>query len=122
MFDRIIIVGIYAEPEPVGGNSNIARQALALQGLGKKIEILTWPHNDSSSGPTPNPNNGNINGIPYLKTLRSTLNFHVVSCPRIWSERVLTKVEWEAAVDWGMAALDRIKPRLVHLQFWQNLW
>ena len=118
----ILIAGSYADPEPVGGNRTIAMQAMALKGLGQHLELLTWPFKDTWKGPTPVLQNGEIAGVPYLEVSRAGMNYHVVACPPIWSERVLTEKEWEAAVEWGMAALDRLQPSLVHLQFWQNLW
>jgi glycosyltransferase involved in cell wall biosynthesis len=121
MSAAILIVGSYADPEPIGGNRVLAVQALTLSQLGERIEVLTWPHNDTWRGPRPD-GTSRLSGIPYTRVERSNLPFHIVECPRIWAERILTESEWEAAVAWAMNALRELQPRLVHHHYWQNLW
>ncbi len=121
MSDPILIVGSYAESEPIGGNRTLALQAFSLSRLGERIEVLTWPHNDTWRGARPD-GASKLAGLPYVCVERANVPFHVVECPPIWAERSLTEMEWETAVAWAMRALEQLQPRLVHHQFWQNLW
>lgn|GEM_PF-2437771 len=118
----ILFVGSYAEPEPIGGNRTLSLQAVNLRALGIPAEIFTWPINDTWRGPVPNVSSLRLAGQPYLHVERWGIPYHVASLPKIWSERILAEKEWGAAVAWGMQALSELRPRLVHQQFWQNLW
>jgi glycosyltransferase involved in cell wall biosynthesis len=119
---RILLIGSFAEPEPVGSNRTLALQAISLRRLGLPVEILTWPLEHTWRGPRPGLEDGRLAGRPYLHIERQGLSYHVVSLPKIWSERVLNEEEWDAAVAWGVRALSVLRPQIVHQQFWQNLW
>jgi glycosyltransferase involved in cell wall biosynthesis len=117
----ILIVGSYADPEPIGGNRTLAMQAIALRELGERVEVLTWPHNDTWRGPLPD-GRSRLAGVPYHYVQREGIGFHVVECPPIWAERSMNNREWGEAVMWGVQALEELRPRILHQQFWQNLW
>jgi glycosyltransferase involved in cell wall biosynthesis len=119
----ILFVSSYADPDPIGHNANIATQARELRRLGWPIEILTWPREHTWTGPRPaDTTSQRLEGMPSVEVERDQIPYRVVSLPDIWSERVMTEGEWEDAVEWGMRALRQIRPQLIHVQFWQNLW
>ena len=100
MLQSILFVTHFAELEPVGSNNLLGGQVLALQEMGYRVEILTWP-SPAWRGPVPDGTSDRLAGVPYLTVERRGRPYHVVAPPRIWSERVLNDEEWEAAVEWG---------------------
>ena len=119
---EVLHVGSFAEPRPRGGNRLLATQLGELGRQGVVTACLTWPIHDTWQGPRPGPDSTLVGGRPWLDVTREGGRYHVVSLPPIWSERVLSEAEWEAAVAWAGAALARLRPRIVHLHYWQNLW
>ena len=98
---RILFVSLYAEPQLVGGNNNVFRQAKSVCEIpGAAVEILTWP----------------------LECEREGLCYRVVGLPKTWQDRILTDSEWDAAVALGVCLLQQIQPTIVHLQHWRGLW
>ena len=118
---KVLFVSLYADPNLVGGNNNVYRQAKALRHtLGVDVEILTWPENDVWSGPLPS-----VEESAKLEPLEwgyQGLNYHVVKLPRKLLERPLGKNDWQQAVEIGCELLRKINPSIVHLQHWRGLW
>lgn len=118
----ILFVTSFSDPAPVGHNRTVVSQAEALAALGWNVEILTWPVETTWTGPRPGEEDGELAGCPYVFSVRSGLPYHVVALPNIWSERFMTDAEWDGAVRWGVRALEQLRPEVVHVQFWQNMW
>ena len=118
----ILFASSFSDPEPEGHNRSVAAQATALATLGRRVEILTWPREHTWRGPRPAGGAATLASMPYVHDVRSGITYHVVSLPGMWAQRVLTPREWEEAVGWGMRALAELRPSLLHVQFWQNLW
>lgn len=123
MSKPILFVSQYVEPNLVGGNNNVYRQAKALKhDLGVNVDILTWPAGgDAWTGPVPA---ASLSGteIPFLTWAYDGLNYHVVQLPEELLGRVLKESEWENAVAIGCELLRKIDPAIVHLQHWRGLW
>ena len=121
---KVLMISRYAEPQLVGGNNNVFRQASSLTAApGIRVEVLTWPFNDRWTGSIPQ--RAATDGppdVPYLLCERAGLTYHVITLPHIWNDRVLTDAEWTAAVDTGMRLLDKLQPSMIHLQHWAGLW
>lgn len=118
---KVLFLSRYVEPESKGSNTNVVRQAHALNKFhGVNVEIITWPHNDLWNGPIPS----HVLEVPPLTVERSGLIYHVFSAPIEWNEdtRVIDDDAWEAAVFYGMQVFSAIKPDLVHLQHRHGLW
>lgn len=119
---RVLFVSQYTDPNLVGGNNNVYRQAKALRhSLGVNLEILTWPVNDHWSGPLPEPIG--TNRFSHRNWSYEGLNYHLVNLPvKFLERRVLSDSDWEQAVEVGRELLEQIKPSVVHLQHWRGLW
>ena len=118
---KILFVSKYADPNPVGGNNNVYRQAKALKHtLGVDVEILTWPEKDDWSGPLPS--GGESAKFVPMEWCYEGLNYHLVKLPIKLLERTLSDRDWEQAVEIGCELLRKINPSIVHLQAWRGLW
>lgn len=118
---KVLFVSQYADPNLVGGNNNVYRQAKALKrDHGVDLEILTWPEDDTWSGPVP-ATGGDGTLIP-LEWDYQGLKFHIIKLPRKFLKRPLDETEWQQAVELGCQLLKKINPSIVHLQHWKGLW
>lgn len=120
---KVLFASRYVDPKPVGGNSNVYRQAKALHDdFGIDLEILTWPDEDLWTGPVP----AQPAAVPALQVVREGLTYHVFTAPLAWNAmvggNVLEPVVWEAAVAYGQRLLASLKPDIVHLQHRHGLW
>ncbi|MDB5174883.1 MAG: glycosyl transferase group 1 [Phycisphaerales bacterium] len=118
--EKILHIGCFADPAPVGSNRLLAAQVLALQQAGVVGEIMTLAGDGHWRGPVPNGQASRLRDIPYLSVSRGDCNYHVFDLPAVWKDRVMTAAEWEAAVDWGKEVLSQIGPSLVHQHYWQS--
>jgi glycosyltransferase involved in cell wall biosynthesis len=115
------MVSRYVEPEALGGNKNVVRQARSLKlEHGINVEILTWPYNDLWRGPVPDKDRGRA--IPPLRVESGGLSYHVINPPDDWNERPMRPGIWENAVEFGLRLLTHLRPDIVHLQHWFGLW
>jgi glycosyltransferase involved in cell wall biosynthesis len=118
---KVLMVSQYADPNLVGGNNNIYRQARALKhALGVNVEILTWPEGDLWAGPLPAA--GKTARFSHMEWSYEGLTYHVVKLPKKLLERVVTESDWREAVETGCELLKKIDPAIVHLQHWRGLW
>lgn len=118
---KVLFVSQYADPELVGGNNNVYRQAKALRhNLDVEIEILTWPENDTWSGPLPTADESAR--FTHMEWDYQGLNYHIVKLPRKLLKRPLGEDDWKQAVEIGCVLLRKINPSIVHLQHWRGLW
>lgn len=120
---KVLFVSRYVDPNPIGGNSNVYRQAKALHDdFGLDLEILTWPDEDLWTGPVP----AQPAAVPALQVVREGLTYHVFTAPPRWNAMVggsvLEPDVWEAAVGYGERLLTSLKPEIMHLQHRHGLW
>lgn len=120
---KVLFVSRYVEPHPIGGNNNVYLQARSLvDTFGIEVEILTWPHKDLWTGPTPTRSNRpNIlsverGGVVY-RVFRAPEEYDVTNGGAVQSESV-----WEKAVELGVQLLSKLTPDIVHLQHRHGLW
>jgi len=121
MSKRTLIVSQYADPNLVGGNNNVNRQANALkQALGLDVEILTCPDGDGWTGPFPSADDSVR--FSCFEWVSQDFNYHIVKLPKTLFERVPNDIDWQLAVEFGIKLLTKINPSIVHLQHWRGLW
>jgi glycosyltransferase involved in cell wall biosynthesis len=59
----------------------------------------------------------------YLVELKSnSITYLMPSLPKGWSARHISNDDWDNAVKWGVALLKKYKPKIIHIQQWQNFW
>jgi glycosyltransferase involved in cell wall biosynthesis len=121
---KILYVSRYVEPNPVGANANVFRQAKYLVDHFENLElgVLTWPVGDLWTGPIPP-----ISTQPDILTVeREGITYHVFSAPDSYDIPAggaeLSEYDWEQAVEYGMQLLSMLKPEIVHLQHRHGLW
>lgn len=121
---KVIYISRYVEPNPVGSNANVFRQAKYIHDYvdNFQLEILTWPKGDLWSGPV-----SSVTARPEVITVeRHGIVYHVFSAPDRYDVpsggAVQSEADWEQAVEYGMQLLSKLKPDIVHLQHRHGLW
>ena len=118
---NILYISSYADPNPVNSNHTSISIVRSLIENGMKVRMMTCHQDPTWQGELPN-GEFIIGGQPVLETTRSGIGYVMTKLPNIWYDRHLTHVEWNHAVEWGIEFLKFLKPDIVHLQQWQNLW
>jgi glycosyltransferase involved in cell wall biosynthesis len=118
---RILVASAFADPEPIGANRTVAALTGALRDLGRTVDVLTIHCDRHWRGEVPRPGGPLLAGLPYVRTERGGITYHVVTPPWRWLERWAEERDWQEAVEWGSRALAVLRPSLVHLHFWQFL-
>jgi len=118
---NIVYISSFADPNPINSNHTSVSVVTSLLERGMKVKMMTCHRDPTWQGTLPN-GECLIGGQPVLETTRSGIQYVMAKLPSIWYERYLTDVEWNEAVQWGIEVLKFLKPDIVHLQQWQNLW
>jgi glycosyltransferase involved in cell wall biosynthesis len=118
---NILYISSFADPNPVNSNHTSISVVSSLLESGIKVKMMTCHHDPTWQGELPTCD-FLIGGQPVLETTRSGIPYVMTKLPKIWYERYLTHEEWNDAVQWGVELLNFLKPDIVHLQQWQNLW
>lgn len=122
MSRRVLFVTQYANPELLGGNNNVYRQAKALRhSLGVDVAILTWPLDDGWTGPLASEPE-RADAFTLREWLFDGIPYYIIGLHRKYLERVLPEADWEEVVRLGCDLLRRIGASVVHLQHWRGLW
>lgn len=118
---NILYISSFADPKPVNSNRTSVAVVSSLVKLGFNIKMMTCDRDATWQGALPD-GTFKIAGQAVLETIREEIPYVMVSLPGIWYERFMTNGEWDDAVRWGVHILEYLKPDIVHLQQWQNLW
>lgn len=120
---KILHVGVYSDPKPIGGNNLLWCQANVLLGFNYDVHIITWPKKDYWSGEMPCPKRNDLfEGIPFKFYKRDNLSYHVIDAPDSWGDDVSSQVDWVASVEWAKKVLLEIKPDILHQHYWKKMW
>lgn len=117
---KVLMASRYVQPNGKFFNSNVCRQARALETAGVNVEILTWPKNDLWTGPLPE--KSDESAVPPLSFDSNGIVYHVINPSSAWDERPLNEKAWIEAVAYGEQVLKALRPDIVHLQHWFGLW
>jgi glycosyltransferase involved in cell wall biosynthesis len=113
---KILFVSQYASKKSISGNNNVYRQAIALNNISNvNVEILTTLEGDHMVFSTRCEDDYNIQTIDEVK-------YHIINNKYLYSNRVLTEKKWQESLNIGISILKKIKPDIVHLQHWRDLW
>lgn len=120
---KILHVGVYSDPKPIGGNNLLWCQASVLSNFNYDVHIITWPKKDFWSGEMPcSKRNDIFDGIPLKFYKRDNLSYHVIDAPSSWGEDVSSQKDWLASVEWAKKVLLEIKPDILHQHYWKKMW
>lgn len=118
---KILYLSSFAEPNPINGNRTSTAIVEGLHNNSLDVVMLTTSKDPSWTGPT-------VEGLvplglgAYLKTRRNGINYLLIQVVDGWAERTPDEDDWKNAVDFGVQLLQIIKPEIVHMQQWQNVW
>lgn len=113
---KILFVSQYASKNSISGNNNVYRQAFALNQIENiNIEILTTLEGDHMLFPK-------IHEDDYAVETIDNVKYHIINNKYLYSNRILTEKKWESSINLGISILLKIKPDIVHLQHWRDLW
>ncbi|MEI8356601.1 MAG: glycosyltransferase, partial [Deltaproteobacteria bacterium] len=118
---NILYVSSFADPNPVNSNRTSVAVVSSLVKQGLNVKMMTCDRDATWRGALPD-GTFKVAGQPVLETVRDEIPYVMVSLPGIWHERFMTDAEWDDAVQWGIHLLEYVKPGIVHLQQWHNLW
>ena len=112
---KVLIVSEYTGND-VSGNNNVYRQAIALSQLPNiEIEILTTLHGDHWKY-------NSTRSDKYFTDIIDGFKYHIINDQQLYRHRVLSNNNWKVSVNFGIDILKIIKPDILHLQHWRNLW
>ena len=118
---NILYVSSFADPNPINSNRTSVAVVSALIEAGLNVSMMTCDQDPTWQGSLPDGVH-KIDSRPVLQTEREGISYYMVALPVTWYERAMTNESWNNAVNWGVNFLRSLKPDIVHLQQWQNLW
>lgn len=118
---NILYVSSFADPNPINSNRTSVAIVSALIKLGLNVSMMTCDIDPTWQGPQPD-GKYKIDDKSVLRIERDGIPYYMVSLPASWYDRTMDNDDWENAVNWGVNFLKILKPDVVHLQQWQNLW
>jgi len=116
----ILFVSNWSAPNIVGANYASSGVQLELSKRKLNIGVLS-----SFVGHDPAENNTKdliVGGYSLVELKSHSMTYLMPSLPAGWSARHIHSADWNEAVQWGVALLQKYNPKIIHIQQWQNFW
>ena len=116
----IMFVSNWSAPKIVGANYASSGTHVELSKRNLNIGVLSSLVGHQSADESAKKHFIQGQTITELKT--NAITYLLPSLPKGWSARHIHSADWGKAVSWGMALLQKYKPKVVHMQQWQSFW